>query len=193
MIACPPASVPWPESGSEFRDGPSPEARCARMKRERDRALPEDSTHCGAVRAPPAESGTDFHRLQGHCAIAVADLGEPIAVGVTEVTRCAECDQGGSCKRLRGVEVSAGGSFWTYAGHGVEAGGNNYLIPIGAEVESAMDPRSDSQTPTQHPVVSYPLADDRRLRSTGRAGGLVRRERDSAGRGRRLPSRPPSR
>ena len=46
-------------------------------------------------------------------------------------------------KRLRGAGASAVGLFY-YAGHGVEAGGSNYLIPIGAEVESAMDLQSDA-------------------------------------------------
>ena len=39
-------------------------------------------------------------------------------------------------RRLREAGRDAVGLFY-YAGHGVEAGGNNYLIPLGAEVESA--------------------------------------------------------
>ena len=46
-------------------------------------------------------------------------------------------------KRLRGAGDTAVGLFY-YAGHGVETGGSNYLIPIGAEVESAMDLQSDA-------------------------------------------------
>ena len=46
-------------------------------------------------------------------------------------------------KRLRGAGAAAVGLFY-YAGHGVEADGSNYLIPIGAEVESAMDLQSDA-------------------------------------------------
>ena len=46
-------------------------------------------------------------------------------------------------KRLRGAGRDAVGLFY-YAGHGVEAGGDNYLIPLGAEVESATDLETDS-------------------------------------------------
>ena len=46
-------------------------------------------------------------------------------------------------RRLRGAGASAVGLFY-YAGHGVEAGGSNYLIPVGADVESAMDLQSDA-------------------------------------------------
>ena len=46
-------------------------------------------------------------------------------------------------KRLRGAGRDTVGLFY-YAGHGVEAGGSNYLIPLGAEVESAMDLASDA-------------------------------------------------
>ena len=46
-------------------------------------------------------------------------------------------------KRLRGAGPAAVGLFY-YAGHGVEAAGSNYLIPIGAEVESTMDLQSDA-------------------------------------------------
>ena len=46
-------------------------------------------------------------------------------------------------KRLRASGRDAVGLFY-YAGHGVEAGGSNYLIPLGAEVENAMDLASDA-------------------------------------------------
>ena len=46
-------------------------------------------------------------------------------------------------KRLRGAGENAVGLFY-YAGHGVESGGSNYLIPLGAEVESEMDLASDA-------------------------------------------------
>ena len=46
-------------------------------------------------------------------------------------------------KRLRAAGRDAVGLFY-YAGHGVESGGSNYLIPLGAEVESAMDLASDA-------------------------------------------------
>ena len=46
-------------------------------------------------------------------------------------------------RRLRAAGSDAVGLFY-YAGHGVEAGGSNYLIPLGAEVESAMDLASDA-------------------------------------------------
>ena len=46
-------------------------------------------------------------------------------------------------KRLREAGRDAVGLFY-YAGHGVEAGGSNFLIPLGAEVESATDLQSDA-------------------------------------------------
>ena len=46
-------------------------------------------------------------------------------------------------RRLREAGRDAVGLFY-YAGHGVEAGGNNYLIPLGAEVESATDLQTDT-------------------------------------------------
>ena len=46
-------------------------------------------------------------------------------------------------KRLRAAGRDAVGLFY-YAGHGVESGGSNYLIPLGAEVESEMDLASDA-------------------------------------------------
>ena len=46
-------------------------------------------------------------------------------------------------RRLRAAGSDAVGLFY-YAGHGVEAGGSNYLIPLSAEVESAMDLASDA-------------------------------------------------
>ena len=41
-------------------------------------------------------------------------------------------------KRLRGAGSDAVGLFY-YAGHGVQAGGANYLIPLGAQVETEAD------------------------------------------------------
>ena len=47
-----------------------------------------------------------------------------------------------------------------YAGHGVEAGGSNYLIPLGAEVESAMDLASDAM-PAQWVLSRMEAAENR--------------------------------
>ena len=46
-------------------------------------------------------------------------------------------------KRLRRAGSEAVGLFY-YAGHGVEVGGVNYLIPLGAEIESAMEFQGDA-------------------------------------------------
>ena len=41
-------------------------------------------------------------------------------------------------KRLKAAKGDSVGLFY-YAGHGVEAGGRNYLIPVGAQIESAVE------------------------------------------------------
>ena len=46
-------------------------------------------------------------------------------------------------RRLRAAGSEAVGLFY-YAGHGVEVGGSNYLIPLGARVESVTDFASDT-------------------------------------------------
>ena len=63
-------------------------------------------------------------------------------------------------KRLRRAGSEAVGLFY-YAGHGVEAGGVNYLIPLGAEIESAMEFQGDA-VPAQW-VLSWMEAAGNRL------------------------------
>ena len=91
-------------------------------------------------------------------------------------------------KRLRGSGENAVGLFY-YAGHGVEADGDNYLIPLGAEVESATDLASDA-VPAQWVLSRMEEAGNRlnivildacrnnpyegRVRSGGRGRGLAR-------------------
>ena len=72
-------------------------------------------------------------------------------------------------KRLRRAGSDAVGLFY-YAGHGVESRGANYLIPVGAEIERAVEFEIDA-VPARW-VLSFMEAAGRRRGRTARCAGI---------------------
>src|SRR5690349_5237336 len=69
-------------------------------------------------------------------------IGDALKQAGFEVTLAKDLDHEGLIKALRGFARAADGADWAvvyYAGHGMEMGGSNYLVPVDAKLETDRD------------------------------------------------------